>query len=394
MYLYSMMSNNPNNNTQKTLFTEFYSRIQSFIDSSSGYVSTIHDLYETISDTVYSDYIQSITSTCFDDVLNNVNMELYAIDSITSNNPTFSSKPRLITGDISVKITDGSTATRTIILIPIWEEVNGGYKLIDIRQHCSYAFIYNGTTTLTPTNIKVYDESKNTISSNLTFTISLFRIGNATDIVSDTFEACDVCDIELPFKNVHEVSIPNNNGVETLQIANLNFELLSGNKFIPLNSTHEYTYDHRSLIAEPMDVVHTSNSVINKLANELKFCCVVNFTSELATLDFCDLEGDGRIQFTSPMAEAQLKGCQPVQCLGGAETYLKRYLYQNCFEIVEADMLDGTMNPSADSEVDSLIAQVKSKMNTMSDEQLDFTNKAIAGRDIGKLKAILSKMAK
>jgi hypothetical protein len=30
----------------------------------------------------------------------------------------------------------------------------------------------------------------------------------------------------------------------------------------------------------------------------------------------------------------------------------------------------------------------------MNDEQLDFTNKAIAGRDIGKLKAILSKMAK
>jgi hypothetical protein len=134
--------------------------------------------------------------------------------------------------------------------------------------------------------------------------------------------------------------------------------------------------------------------VINKLANELKFCCVVNFTPELATLDFCDLEGDGRIQFTSPMAEAQLKGCQPVQCLGGAETYLKRYLYQNCFEIVEADMLDGTMNPSADSEVENLIKQVQAKMNTMSDEQLDFTNKAIAGRDVQKLKAILSKMAK
>ena len=134
--------------------------------------------------------------------------------------------------------------------------------------------------------------------------------------------------------------------------------------------------------------------VINKLANELKFCCVVNFTPELATLDFCDLEGDGRIQFTSPMAEAQLKGCQPVQNLGGAETYLKRYLYQNCFEIVEADMLDGTMDPSTEPTVEELISQVKTKMSTMSDEQLDFTNKAIAGRDVQKLKAILSKMAK
>ena len=35
---------------------------------------------------------------------------------------------------------------------------------------------------------------------------------------------------------------------------------------------------------------------INKLANELKFCCVVNFTPDLATLDFCDLEKDEKIQ--------------------------------------------------------------------------------------------------
>ena len=130
---------------------------------------------------------------------------------------------------------------------------------------------------------------------------------------------------------------------------------------------------------------------INQIANELKFCCVVNFTPELATLDFCDLEGDGRIQFTSPMSDAQLKGCHNVQNLGAVETYIKRYLYQNCFEIVEADALDGAMDPNADTEVENLIKQVKSKMSTMTDEQLDFTNKAISARDVGKLKTILSK---
>ena len=131
---------------------------------------------------------------------------------------------------------------------------------------------------------------------------------------------------------------------------------------------------------------------INQIANELKFCCVVNFTPELATLDFCDLEGDGRIQFTSPMSDASLKGCVEVQCLGGVMTYIKRYLYQNCFEIVESDMLDGGINPNEKADdIESLIAQVRSKMSTMTDEQLDFTNKAISSRDVGKLKTILSK---
>ena len=132
--------------------------------------------------------------------------------------------------------------------------------------------------------------------------------------------------------------------------------------------------------------------VINKLANELKFCCVINYKQDLATLDFCDIEKDERITFSCPMCTTTVKGATEVQCEGAVITYLKRYLYQNCFEIVEADMLDGTMDPNnSESEVESLIKQVRSKMNTMTDEQLDFTNKAISARDVGKLKTILSK---
>ena len=125
---------------------------------------------------------------------------------------------------------------------------------------------------------------------------------------------------------------------------------------------------------------------VNKLANELKFCCVVNFENEIARLDFCDLEKDERITFTSPMSTASLKGCHEVQNLGAVETYIKRYLYQNCFEIVESDVLDETMNPAEKTgenrDVDNLIAQVKAKMNTFNDAQLDYANKAIQLRNI------------
>ena len=128
---------------------------------------------------------------------------------------------------------------------------------------------------------------------------------------------------------------------------------------------------------------------INKLANELKFCCIVNFTSETATLDFVDLEGDGKITFTSPMAEVKLASGQPCQNLGASQTYLKRYLYQHCFEIVENDILDASI-VCEESEVDNLIAQVKERMNTFTDEQLDYANKAIAERNYQKLKIIVT----
>lgn len=49
-----------------------------------------------------------------------------------------------------------------------------------------------------------------------------------------------------------------------------------------------------------------------------------------------------RILFTSPMAEALLKGTYPIQNVGAVETYQRRYLYMLALEIVENDILDAT----------------------------------------------------
>lgn len=81
--------------------------------------------------------------------------------------------------------------------------------------------------------------------------------------------------------------------------------------------------------------------ICNKICNDVKAVCVLNFTETVATLQFIDCEKtDDVITFTSPMSEATLKGCHKVQNLGAVETYIKRYLYQNCFEIAENDALD------------------------------------------------------
>lgn len=81
--------------------------------------------------------------------------------------------------------------------------------------------------------------------------------------------------------------------------------------------------------------------ICNKICNEIKAVCVLNFTESVATLQFIDCEKtDDIITFTSPMSEATLKGCHKVQNLGAVETYIKRYLYQNCFEIAENDALN------------------------------------------------------
>lgn len=80
------------------------------------------------------------------------------------------------------------------------------------------------------------------------------------------------------------------------------------------------------------------------ICNEVGAVTIVNFTNDLATLSFTDCESGQSIIFTSPMAAASLKGCHEVQNLGAVESYIKRYLYQNCFEIAEPDACDRTMD--------------------------------------------------
>ena len=80
---------------------------------------------------------------------------------------------------------------------------------------------------------------------------------------------------------------------------------------------------------------------VNELLLANKLFSVFSIVGDTATLTIINAEKvDEQVVFTSPMAEAQIKGSTPIQCLGGAHTYMKRYLYLNAFEIVEGDVLD------------------------------------------------------
>lgn len=71
-------------------------------------------------------------------------------------------------------------------------------------------------------------------------------------------------------------------------------------------------------------------------------CPIVSFTQEMAALELVDVDTGERITFTSPMAEANLKGTHPIQNLGAVETYQRRYLYMAALEIVEHDAIDAS----------------------------------------------------
>jgi hypothetical protein len=81
---------------------------------------------------------------------------------------------------------------------------------------------------------------------------------------------------------------------------------------------------------------------IQNICKNVGLCGMVSFTATDSYLTIHETEGDGFVTFTSPMSSAALKGCHDVQNLGAVQTYLRRYLWTNAFEIVEHDALDAT----------------------------------------------------
>jgi hypothetical protein len=81
---------------------------------------------------------------------------------------------------------------------------------------------------------------------------------------------------------------------------------------------------------------------VNNIFYDLKLGSTLEFTNEIATMRIIDIENGGCAKFTCPMAEANLKGCHPVQNLGASITYITRYLLVMAMAIVEHDSIDAS----------------------------------------------------
>lgn len=82
---------------------------------------------------------------------------------------------------------------------------------------------------------------------------------------------------------------------------------------------------------------------VQKIFHEIGLCGVVSYEQSLATLTITNIDDCAQqIVITSPMSDANLKGCHPVQNLGAVETYQRRYLWVTAMEILEHDALDSS----------------------------------------------------
>jgi hypothetical protein len=94
---------------------------------------------------------------------------------------------------------------------------------------------------------------------------------------------------------------------------------------------------------------------------------VVTFEFDRAVMTIHDLDGKDTITISSPMADANLKGCHPIQNLGAVQTYQRRYLWVCALEIVEHDAVDAS-GPVEDAVIDDgQVADIVGLMDELGD---------------------------
>lgn len=96
---------------------------------------------------------------------------------------------------------------------------------------------------------------------------------------------------------------------------------------------------------------------------------------ELAILTIVNVDNtEEHIEYYSDVKNLQLKGTNDVQNYGGVQTYLRRYLYMNAFDIVQADVFDSEgferqqTQKKEKADIDKLIADTKEAFKNADDE--------------------------
>lgn len=121
--------------------------------------------------------------------------------------------------------------------------------------------------------------------------------------------------------------------------------------------------------------IYDDNSIQEETENSKRTILKKEKLGEVARLTLINIDKpEEKQEYVCDVKELTLKGANNIQNYGGIQTYLRRYLYMNAFDIVEGDMFDSDSfednknKKKNKKELDSLIEIEKKKFVESSDE--------------------------
>ena len=150
-----------------------------------------------------------------------------------------------------------------IILYPVYSYGQSGYRVTGLIPSMHYAFFDDEPITV---SCNIYDHTNTNIGQS-NVTITFMKIGCTSDDKSEIQLLPDVCNTHVDIQNVHEtMDINSDDQLINDKDHTINYELLFGNRFYPLDHTSELIRTIPTELPGSIDRTYIQNYQLNQIA--------------------------------------------------------------------------------------------------------------------------------
>ena len=268
--LENMLAANADVDIPNDIFNTYAQKLNTFLNGLPDKVERLSNAYDELKTTVQTDHIDILLAYC-SMIFSTYYFNLYSISKVSITETGMSNRPLYAIADIDP--TDShfyppteieGTAGKMIFIVESMS-VSDGYLIKGLTPICDYTF-FDGTD-YTFSNIELRSD-QNSVIGTIDATVSFVKVGNTAQLNKNVTEAPLISENLLKFNNVHTRSYVDNNVVINENRAAMNYELLAGNHFKPLESHSTYTLNRETKKKEAMDNVEIPNILINGYAKE------------------------------------------------------------------------------------------------------------------------------
>lgn len=235
-------------------------------------IECINGIVLDLTGSFYTLHVKPIQSI-LDTIVKTMVFDMYALTDIAySSNVEYNTRPvyaviTLANSDKHVIPPIGTAPESDVYLVfqAITDEVNEKYIVTSFANICEYVF-FDGDA-LGGVTMTLYDENGTSIED--IQTILEFKKVSSTAEEVNTFNILpNVLTTTVEFENGHESFEVTDDLIVNEKHADMNYELLSGNRFLPLDHEIEYVLEPVTWLQGSIDRIHIENQWMNRLLTE------------------------------------------------------------------------------------------------------------------------------
>lgn len=264
------ISDNPNYELPQRVFENLATYVGALKVKHGTTITSINQKLNTLS----SDTQLSTLKTYINTIRSNYIFDLYCIDNveITSAATTYSQKPAI--GIISTALDshfvlptdtfDEDETTSLIFSLDPETAPSSKYSISKINKICEYV-MFNDTSIDATMSVQTVQGIQ---LGNVDVTITFKRVSSSSDIFSSFDQLSYIGQTIIDVENNHDTFEIHNGKVVNNTFANMNYELMIGNKFIPLHHDTEMILHAETFMPGAIDRIQVDNNVVNRFVND------------------------------------------------------------------------------------------------------------------------------